>query len=130
MSASLDLRDPLAPASVLLVDDDHGWRAIARQLLTAAGLAVVGEAGSVAAATVAATDLKPDAALVDIGLPDGNGIDLARHLAALPWRPRIVLTSTNPDAATPDDVRRSGAERFVPKSDLPDAPLVRLLGRK
>jgi DNA-binding NarL/FixJ family response regulator len=113
--------------SVLLVDDDGGFRALARQLLMAAGLGVVAEADTVAAATAAALDFRPDAALVDIGLPDGDGIELACDLAALPWRPRIVLTSSDADAASSDDVRRCGAERFVPKAELASVPLLRLL---
>jgi DNA-binding NarL/FixJ family response regulator len=116
--------------SVLLVDDDVDFRSLARRLLTAAGLGVVGEAGTVAAATAAALELRPDAALVDVGLPDGNGITLAGALAALPWRPRVVLTSTDADAASPDDVLRAGADGFVPKADLPNAPLLQLLSRR
>jgi DNA-binding NarL/FixJ family response regulator len=115
-------------ASVLVVDDDPAFRALAGKLLIAAGLKIAGEAGTILAATKAALDLRPDAALVDVGLPDGDGIDLAGELSALPWRPRIVLTSTDPDAASPDDVRRSGAQRFVPKADLPNVPLLHLLG--
>lgn len=80
-----------------------------------------------AAANAAALDLRPDAALVDVGLPDGDGIALARELSDLPWRVRIVLTSTDPDAASADDVRRSGACLFVPKADLPNVSLLRLL---
>jgi DNA-binding NarL/FixJ family response regulator len=118
------------PTSVLLVDDDPAFRRLARRLLIAAGLGVVGEAGTVAAATEAARALRPDAALVDVGLPDGDGITLAGELAALPWPLRVVLTSTDADAASPDDVRRSGAERFVPKADLPNVPLLRLLARE
>jgi DNA-binding NarL/FixJ family response regulator len=118
------------PTSVLVVDDDPAFRRLARRLLSAAGLGVVGEAGSVAAATAAAHDLRPDAALVDIGLPDGDGIALAGVLAALPWDLRVVLTSTDADAASPEDVRRSGAMRFVPKADLPNVPLLRLLTRE
>ena len=108
---------------VLLVDDDPAFRGLARRLLMAAGFGVVAEAASVAAATAAALDHKPDAALVDVGLPDGNGIALAQELTALPWPLRVVLTSTDPDAASPDDVRRSGAKGFVPKADLPDISL-------
>jgi DNA-binding NarL/FixJ family response regulator len=81
----------------------------------------------VASATAAALELRPDAALVDVGLPDGDGIALAGTLSALPWRPRVVLTSTDADAASPDDVLRSGAGSFVPKADLPTAPLLQLL---
>jgi DNA-binding NarL/FixJ family response regulator len=115
------------PVSVLLVDDDPAFRGLARRMLIAAGLGIAGEAGTVATATAAALDLRPDAALVDIGLPDGDGITLARELAALPWRPRIILTSTDADAASPADVRGSGAERFVPKADLPALSLELLL---
>jgi DNA-binding NarL/FixJ family response regulator len=114
-------------ASVLLVDDDPDFRGLARRLLTAAGLGVVGEAGTVAAATAAAIDLRPDAALVDVGLPDGNGIALAGALTAMPWPLRVVLTSTDADAASPDDVHRCGADGFVPKAELPNAPLLQLL---
>jgi CheY-like chemotaxis protein len=113
--------------SVLLVDDDAEFRRLARRMLTGNGLVVVGEAETVATAIAAAHELRPEAALVDIGLPDGTGFEVARELSALPWRPRIVLTSTDPDVATAEDVRRSGAQAFVPKDDLPDAPLQQLL---
>jgi DNA-binding NarL/FixJ family response regulator len=81
-----------------------------------------------AAALAAAGMLRPDAVLVDVGLPDRDGIALAGELAALPWRPRVVLTSTDAEAATAADVRRSGAAAFVPKDQLPNAALNRLLG--
>jgi DNA-binding NarL/FixJ family response regulator len=113
--------------SVLLVDDDPTFRRLARRMLCATGLVVVGEAGTVAAAIAVARAVKPEAALVDVGLPDGDGITLAGELTALPWRPRVVLTSTDPDAAGPEDVRRSGAGAFVAKGELPDAPLRQLL---
>ncbi|MCW3063899.1 MAG: response regulator receiver protein [Solirubrobacterales bacterium] len=113
--------------SVLVVDDDPVFRGLARRVLAAGGLIVVAEVATVAEAIAAARQLKPDAALVDIGLPDGDGIELAAELAALPWRPRVVLTSTDPDAASAEDVRRSGAGAFVPKDELPSAPLRHLL---
>jgi DNA-binding NarL/FixJ family response regulator len=115
------------PWTVLVVDDDPVFRSLARRMLVGDGLVVVGEADRVATATAAARSLRPDAVLVDVSLPDGDGITLARELTALPWRPLIVLTSTDPDAATPDDVRTSGAIAFVAKGDLPDASLAGLL---
>jgi DNA-binding NarL/FixJ family response regulator len=119
----------IAPMSgmILIVDDDPAFRSLARRTLRAEGLIVVGEAESVAAAIAAAHELRPDAVLVDVGLPDGDGVALARELTALPWRPRVVLTSTDPEAASPDEVRASGAGAFVAKDDLPNAPLVYLL---
>jgi DNA-binding NarL/FixJ family response regulator len=90
---------------------------------------VCGEAGSVETALAAAQSLRPDAALVDVGLPDGSGIDLARALTALPWRPRVVLTSTDAEAALAAQVRESGAEAFIVKDELPGVGLARLLLR-
>ena len=86
----------------------------------------MGEADSVAAARAAAVELKPNAALVDIDLPDGSGIALAGELRNLPGRPRVLLTSVNGDAVRPEDVRRVGAIAFVHKSDLPNTGILDL----
>jgi CheY-like chemotaxis protein len=114
--------------SVLVVDDDPEFRALAARLLAASGLTVVGEADSISAALSAADRLQPPAVLVDAELPDGDGISLARELSALPWRPRIVLISIDPDIATADNARRAGAEAFLNKVELAKAPLAQLLG--
>lgn len=118
--------------SVLVVDDDPAFRGLARRLLLAFGLAFAGEADTAAAALVAAGALRPDAVLVDVGLPDRDGValagELAGELAALPWHPRVLLTSTDAEAATVADVARSGATGFVPKDQLPNAGLDSLLG--
>jgi DNA-binding NarL/FixJ family response regulator len=115
------------PASVLVVDDDAMFRVTVAWLLRGAGLRVVGEAASAGAAIAAARDLQPDAVLVDVELPDESGIVLAGKLARLPWQPRVVLISSNRDAAMPDDVQGSGALGFIAKEDLPEAPLYRVL---
>jgi DNA-binding NarL/FixJ family response regulator len=115
--------------SVLVVADDPEFRELAGRLLAASGLVVVGEADSVAAAREAAARLEPSAVLLDVELPDGDGITLARELAALPWRPRVVLTSIDGDITTSDEARNAGARAFVHKAELPNAPLGELLGR-
>lgn len=112
--------------SVVLIDDDPTFRGLARRMLSMLGLSVVGEADSCASGLVSTADLHPQAVLVDVGLPDGNGIELARKLTALPCQPRVVLTSADAEAATPEDVRWSGATGFAPKDQLPGAG-VRLL---
>jgi DNA-binding NarL/FixJ family response regulator len=114
--------------SVLVVDDDPTFRGLAQRMLTAHGLAVIGEADTVEAARDAATKLRPDAALVDVRLPDGDGITLARELTGLPWRPSVVLTSSDGESVSADDVQDSGANAFFSKQDLPNAPLGRLMG--
>jgi len=115
--------------SVLLIDDDPAFRRLARQTLSGSGLTVVGEAATAAAGSAAARSLEPEVMLVDVGLPDGDGISLAGELSALPWGPRVVLTSVDPDAASPEEVRKSGAIGFVPKQDLPGSGLDMLMAR-
>ena len=113
--------------TVLIVDDDVEFRGLAARILAAMGLQVVGEAGSYAEGAAAASELRPDAALVDVGLPDGDGIALAAHLVALPWGPRVVVASSDPDATSTEAVRSFGAVGFMAKETLPDGTLAAML---
>jgi DNA-binding NarL/FixJ family response regulator len=114
--------------SVLVVDDDAAFRGLAVRVLRAGAFEIVGEAATGEAGMAAALELRPDAILLDVRLPDANGIQLGRMLAALPWLPRVVLTSSDSDvpgeiAAEPDAL----ALAFVPKDELTGAPLGHLL---
>jgi DNA-binding NarL/FixJ family response regulator len=113
--------------TVLIVDDDPAFRGLARRIAAGLGLDVAGEAGTVADAVAAAAELRPEAVLVDVGLPDGDGIALAAQLVALPWRPRVVLTSSDPDAVSAATALAAGATGFLPKSELTDGSLRQLL---
>ena len=114
-------------ATLLLVDDDGIFRALATDILRDLGVEHIIEADTAAAAVDAAHDVRPYAALVDVGLPDRDGIDLARELAALPWGPAIVLTSADRDAAASIGSGQDGAPPFIPKDELPNAPLRQML---
>jgi CheY-like chemotaxis protein len=113
--------------SVLVIDDDAEFRGLACRVLATWGHAVVGEAATVGEALRTVEALRPDALLVDIGLPDGDGLELAARLASLPWRPRVLLISTDADGADDAAVRRLGIAGFVPKSELPGPAAQRLL---
>lgn len=97
---------------VLIVDDHAGFRASARRMLECDGFEVVGEAADRAEALVAARELVPDLVLVDVGLPDCDGRDLADELGANA-RVAVVLISSR------DDVESGGeALGFIPKDRL------------
>ena len=113
-------------AGVLVVDDDSSFRVLARRLLETAGMTVAGEAGTVRGALDAVRVLKPSGVLLDVGLPDGDGITLAGELTTLPGGPRIILTSSDATLGTAETVRRSGAAAFVPKEELSDVPICAL----
>jgi DNA-binding NarL/FixJ family response regulator len=106
------------PPRVLIVDDDARFRVLARALLEASGYLVAGEAADGEQALDGVRRLGPDAALVDIQLPDINGLALARRLAEEDRGLRIVLTSTDPTLVAPAALAASGALAFVPKDEL------------
>jgi DNA-binding NarL/FixJ family response regulator len=114
--------------SVLLIDDDPTFRALARRVLTLSGCEIAGEADCGESGVSSADRLRPDAILVDVGLPDADGLSLAAHLSALPWRPRVLVTSVDADATSDEAARGNGALGFVPKHELPGAGLSLLLG--
>jgi DNA-binding NarL/FixJ family response regulator len=111
------------PANVLVVDDDPGFRSLAVRLLERAGLRIVGEADTVKLAREVVHKVKPEFVLLDVSLPDGDGLTLAGELSLLPWRPRVVLISSDRDAASSDGLDRSGAAAFIPKDELTDVAL-------
>jgi DNA-binding NarL/FixJ family response regulator len=114
---------------VLIVDDDPQFRALARVLLHAAGHTVVAEAADGAHALAALRRVRPDAALVDVQLPDTNGLELARALAGSDSGLRILLTSTDPTLVTSTALADSPALAFVPKDELVTTDLAPWLGR-
>jgi len=77
---------------VLVVEDDAGIRDVLRALLSASNYRVV-EAESAARGEIEARAHKPDIALVDLGLPDRDGIDLIRSVRSWSALPIIVLSA-------------------------------------
>jgi CheY-like chemotaxis protein len=104
-------------ASILIVDDDHRFRGIARRLLESEGFQVVGEAGDGAGALAAARELEPDVVLLDVQLPDLDGLEVAERLTA-DGGPAVVLTSTREECDFGPQLHESGARGFVPKDEL------------
>ena len=114
--------------SVLVVDDDPGFLSLTAQILEGLGVDVLTTAADAASAMASAEVGRPDAVLVDVGLTDRDGVDLGQQLAALPWRPRVVLTSSDRDAVTAMDADGPGQGlSFIPKEELASDSLRRLL---
>jgi two-component system response regulator DevR len=86
---------------VLLVDDHEVVRRGLRDLLNGEdNIEVVAEAGSVGEALVQSNASRPDVAIVDVRLPDGNGVELCRALRSSPDGPRcLVLTAFDDEEA-------------------------------
>ncbi|CMO55074.1 hypoxia response regulator transcription factor DosR/DevR [Mycobacterium tuberculosis] len=101
---------------VFLVDDHEVVRRGLVDLLGAdPELDVVGEAGSVAGAMARVPAARPDVAVLDVRLPDGNGIELCRDLLSrMPDLRCLILTSYTSDEAMLDAIL-AGASGYVVK---------------
>ncbi len=111
---------------VLIVDDQPAFRQHLRRLLTYAGLTVVGEAGDISEAEKLAGSMQPDLAVVDVMLPDINGLEGVSRLKALRPALRVILVSAYHDRAQVfrTAAEEAGAEAFIPKDEL-DVDVVR-----
>ncbi|MGB3896917.1 MAG: response regulator transcription factor [Mycolicibacter sinensis] len=105
-----------ATVTVFLVDDHEVVRRGLIDLLGAdPELDVVGEAGSVAEALARIPALRPDVAVLDVRLPDGNGIELCRDLLSrMPELRCLILTSFTSDEAMLDAIL-AGASGYIVK---------------
>ena len=86
------------PISVLLVDDHEVVRVGLRTLLEEhAQIRVVGEAGTVREAVAEAARLTPDVVLLDVRLPDGNGVEACRAIRTAQPACRVVILTAYAD---------------------------------
>ena len=110
---------------VFLLDDHEIVRRGLRDVLEAEGLDVVGEAGTAAEALARVPATNPDVCVLDVRLPDGDGVQVCRDLREQrPDLPCLMLTSFADDEALFDAIM-AGAAGYVLKQirgdDLVDA---------
>lgn len=103
---------------MLVVDDHPGFRAVARALLEAGGLQVIGEVADGATALAMCADRSPDLVLLDIQLPDIDGFEVRRRLLRHDHPPLVLLTSTRSAAAYGRRLLDPDQVPFVPKDEL------------
>lgn len=108
---------------VLLIEDHPIVRAGCRRLLqTRPGLELA-EAASAAEGLRLHADLLPDLVILDLNLPDANGLDVLRQLRAARPDARVLVFSMYEDPAFAAHAIEGGALGYVTKSDDPDTLL-------
>ncbi|TAK01305.1 MAG: response regulator transcription factor [Chloroflexota bacterium] len=110
-------------STILIIDDDPRFRAQASGLLAADGFTVIGEAVDGTSGLEAARSLRPDFVLIDIGLPDIEGFEVARGLASEEPPPLVVLTSSRDARAYGRRLTTVKCLGFIPKERVSGAAI-------
>ena len=118
-----------AMSTILIVDDDPRFRTQASGLLETDGFVVVGEAVDGASGLEAARSLRPDFVLVDIGLPDVEGFEVADALSIGGPPPLVVLTSSRDARAYGRRLASGRFLGFIPKERISGAAIRALVER-
>jgi two-component system response regulator NreC len=109
----------------IAVCDDHAVvRSGLRRILEAEeGIEVVGEAASVAEAVAIASEVQPDIFVMDVGLPDGNGIEATAEVVRVSPSTRVLVLTVHDDVAYLRQAFDAGAAGYLVK-DAADVELV------
>ena len=100
---------------VLLVDDHAVMREGLAALLTAAGIDVIGTASNGREAVRLARELVPDVMVMDISMPDLNGIEAARQIRVRAPSVRVVMLSMHANREHVHQALAAGADGYVLK---------------
>ena len=111
---------------VLLADDHQLFRDGMRGLLEARGFDVVGEARNGREAVEQARRLRPELVLMDLNMPEVNGLAATRLLSAELPDVRVVILTASEDDADLFEAIKSGAQGYIFKN-IESAELFRLL---
>ena len=112
-------------ARLLIVDDEPELRRMLLSILRGDGYADVHEAATAAEALAKARQLRPDALILDVMLPDGDGFSLLKELRAFTQAPVLFLSARDEDEARLRGLGL-GADDYITKPFLPQELLLRL----
>ncbi len=102
---------------VMIVDDHAMMRRGLRELLNDEGdFEICAEAADIADALDCVRDRKPHLALVDVSLPSGSGLELAKQMLAMHPKLRILFISMHDDMVFAERALRAGALGFINKA--------------
>ncbi|MFI9805451.1 response regulator [Streptomyces sp. NPDC052301] len=122
-----------APIRIVLADDERMVRTALRAILSAEpGLEVAGEAATGAEAVSVVRELRPDVVLMDVRMPQVDGIRATEQILATTERPpRVIVVTTFENDSYVYDALRAGAAGFLLKRSDADTLVqaVRLVAR-
>lgn len=107
-------------AAVLVVDDTLFMRASIRQMLEANGHSVAGEAANGVEAIEKYAAVKPDVILMDITMPDMDGLEALRRIKEIDPKAKVIMCTAMGQQAMVAKAVELGAQQFIVKPFQPD----------
>lgn len=102
-------------AKVLIVDDASFMRMTIKQMLEKNGHETVGEAGDGIEAVKKFIEVKPDVVLLDITMPEMNGVEALKRIKELEPTAKVIICSAMGQQAMVAQAIQSGAKDFIVK---------------
>ncbi len=109
--------------NILIVDDAAFMRMMIKDILTKNGYNVVGEAENGAKALEKYNELKPDLVLMDITMPEVDGIKALKNIKAADPSATVIMCSAMGQQAMVIEAIQGGAKDFIVKPFQPDRVL-------
>jgi NarL family two-component system response regulator LiaR len=117
----------MPPLRIFLVDDNPQFLASAvRALATVSAIEIVGQALSGRDAVEQVTQLQPDVVLMDVAMPNMNGLEATRYIKAQPTAPRVVILTLYDAPEYRAAAEAVGADDFISKAEF-DAQVLPLI---
>ena len=110
-------------ARILIADDLSFMRMIQKEILMSQGYTIVGEAADGREAVDMYTALKPDLVILDITMPNMNGLEAMRRIFSLDPKARIIMCSALGQQNLIVDAIRAGVKDFIVKPFKPERML-------
>lgn len=115
---SPDLPSQAQPIRILVADDFEPWRAWVRTVFSARDqFQIVGEVSNGLDAVRKAHELKPELVLLDINLPDLDGLEVSRRVLRTAPKTKIVYVTTNTDPELVEVAMSNGVLGYVLKHE-------------
>jgi len=110
----------MAVARVVIVEDHALVRTGLRTLLLANGFEVVGDAADGVIGRELIWEVRPDVAIIDLGIPGKDGLTLTRELKTVPFSPHVVILTMKEDESAVLEALRAGADAYCVKASGPE----------
>ena len=104
---------------ILIVDDEVFFRQVLRDVLEKIGFTVVGEAADGSEAVEKYRTLRPHVVIMDIYMPDKNGIDATKEMVALDKNARVLIASASDFDSDTEAALAAGAKAILMKPFVP-----------